>query len=340
VKLNFIKLLLAAFVLQTAAEYAHGQNVKDLAVQAAQALRKKDYAQAIKLYSDAIQLDPQNDPAYTFRGDAFLLLDKRDEAIKDLSDAIRLNPTNYLAFELRGSVYYENQEFDKTIADLTVALTAKPQEEKHFKYLRGSAFKIRGICYSWQHSYTNAIADLSEALNFETNDYEIYERRGISFYGEKEFDKAVSDFNGAIRLNPQDTVSLFNRGRIYALTGLFTNAIQDFEAAIKQDPEAFQVYNRLAWLLATCPDNHIRNGKKAVELATKACELTEWGKSSYIDSLAAAYAETDDFKKAVLYEQQAINVKGISEVDQKAFQERMALYLQGKPYREPKNDNH
>jgi hypothetical protein len=45
----------------------------------------------------------------------------------------------------------------------------------------------------------------------------------------------------------------------------------------------------LSRLYATCPDPKIRNGAKAVDYATRACELTKWTNSSNLDMLAGAY---------------------------------------------------
>ena len=53
--------------------------------------------------------------------------------------------------------------------------------------------------------------------------------------------------------------------------------------------------NNLAWLLATSPEEGIRDGKRAIELAEKACEETEWQDAHIISTLAAGYAETGNF---------------------------------------------
>jgi hypothetical protein len=92
----------------------------------------------------------------------------------------------------------------------------------------------------------------------------------------------------------------------------------------------------LAWLLATCPDNSIRNGKKAVKLATQACDMTKWTNYAYVDTLAAAYAETGDFDGALKYQKQAANMDGIPEDNRTNVQGRIELYLQHKPYRKLK----
>lgn len=66
--------------------------------------------------------------------------------------------------------------------------------------------------------------------------------------------------------------------------------------------------NALAWRLATLPDNTHRNGPEAIRVATRACEATSFTEENLVDTLAAAYAETGQWNKAVSTEQQAIDL--------------------------------
>jgi WD40 repeat protein/serine/threonine protein kinase len=115
----------------------------------------------------------------------------------------------------------------------------------------------------------------------------------------------------------------------------FAEAIIDYEAAMRFNLNHALSYNDLAWLQATCPDTEFRDGVKAIENATKACELTNWKKASYVNTLAAAYAKTGDSVSAVKWQKKAIELLGESErakVVQGNYEARLKLYQSGQPY--------
>ena len=73
------------------------------------------------------------------------------------------------------------------------------------------------------------------------------------------------------------------------------------------EPADPTVLNAVAWTLATSYNDAVRDGKRAVELATEACRLTEWREPSYLDTLAAAHAEIDDWEAAERFQRMALD---------------------------------
>jgi hypothetical protein len=89
----------------------------------------------------------------------------------------------------------------------------------------------------------------------------------------------------------------------------------------------------VAWLRATCPEKRIRNGRKAIKEATRACELTEWKLWGYIDTLAAAHAEAGNFFEAIKYQKQVLPMAQADKLGDEV-RKRLTLYEHHKPYRE------
>ena len=81
-------------------------------------------------------------------------------------------------------------------------------------------------------------------------------------------------------------------------------------------------------------DPHTGAGKKALVLAQKACELTNWKDASVLESFAAACAETGDFEQAVRWQTKALEDKDFAAHAGDAARKRLELYKQRKPCRE------
>ncbi len=133
---------------------------------------------------------------------------------------------------------------------------------------------------------------------------------------------------------PKVAADYVERAKGHVDEGEYDEAIADFQEAIRLEPNEPEAYNSLAWLLATCAEDRVRDGKKAVELATKACELSDWEDADTVSTLAAAEAECGHFKEAVKWQQKALELGFDDEEDAKAAEEQLKLYRAGKPYRE------
>jgi tetratricopeptide (TPR) repeat protein len=164
----------------------------------------------------------------------------------------------------------------------------------------------------------------------ESRDAKFYNNRGIAFAEKGQYDQAISDFNQAIAINPRYNKAYNNRGIVYRLREQYNQALSDFNKAISINPLDAEAYNNLAWLLATAKAQGFRNGKKAVELALRACGLSDWRNAEYLDTLAAAYARGGDFDNAVKWQKKALESSKSAETSE--FQQRLIFYRECKPW--------
>jgi tetratricopeptide (TPR) repeat protein len=147
-------------------------------------------------------------------------------------------------------------------------------------------------------------------------------------------DKALADYNIALVRDPKLADVYVARANLFIGKKSYQQAVRDLETAIQMNtkkPE--RALNSLAWLRATCPEAEIRNGKEAVELALKACELSQWNDWNIIDTLAAAYAEQGDFDRAIQYQKQVLEMGKFAK-DNDKIRQHLALYEQHTPYRQ------
>ncbi len=124
----------------------------------------------------------------------------------------------------------------------------------------------------------------------------------------------------------------WNTAQRHYKQGEYALAAKYCSDVIRLTPNNHFAYNGLAWLRATCPDGAQRDGKEAISLATKACELTEYKQGWILDTLAAAYAENGEFDKAVRWQKQAVLLA--EDKLKEKLRERLLLFESGRPYRE------
>jgi tetratricopeptide (TPR) repeat protein len=119
--------------------------------------------------------------------------------------------------------------------------------------------------------------------------------------------------------------------------GDFAGAVASYRLALQSHSDLPELNNNLAWLLATCPDAHIRDGAQAVGYAERACALTHYAVTPMVGTLAAAFAEAGRFDDAIAMAQKACalaSAAGEQSLLQKN-QELLVLYQKHQPYHEP-----
>jgi len=294
-------------------------------------IRKQDVAtpnRAIEVFTEEIKKNPYDSDAHVCRGLAWFDKNEIDIAIADLNQAIRLDPKNSSAYSSRSICWWAKRDIDKAISDCTEAIRIEPTEAMHYAN--------RGLLWNMKAEYEKAIADADQAIRIAPDFATPHIVRGKALANQSQYSRALADFDVAIELNSRNAAAYGLRGRVYAARGEYGRAIADFDRALSLDSGNQYVCNELARFYATCPVEKYRNGRKAVEFAERACELSGWEWPAAIAVLAAAHAESGDFDKAVAWQTKAAEM--VAPKRRAEYRERLQLYKSGRPYRqEPHN---
>ena len=159
---------------------------------------------------------------------------------------------------------------------------------------------------------------------------------GNALLAQDKLAEAIRHYQKAIATKRDYANAHSNLGVALAKGGWSDLALAQFRKAVRLNPNAPNFLTRLAWFLATHPDPNIRNGSTAIRLAERASQLTGNQALEAIDTLAAAYASTGQFNRAVATAQEALRLAsatGRQKITSR-IRKRLELYRHGRPYRE------
>lgn len=282
--------------------------------------------------------EPRTAADYQARAKQWLAQKDYRQATEDLDRAIALEPRSAGLYVARAQVWASRFYPDLEIDDLTAAIELDPANPEYRL--------ARAMSWSSQGRHRLAMDDYNAAIALRPTDPRLYVARGNEWKKDLKLDNALVDYNAAIRLDPRYVPAYISRALVSRQRRDFARAADELTALVEMVPDEAEVHRLLARILATCNDESVRNGRRAVSEATTACELTKWGDPDCLDTLAAAYAEAGDYDSAVKWEKKAIDLlrKDVPSTLKRAmnfggrrgvgFDDRLAFYKGKRPTRE------
>jgi tetratricopeptide (TPR) repeat protein len=246
-----------------------------------------------------------------------------EAAMADFESAVRIDADCWRALHNRGVLLAQSGQFEPAFDDFHRTIELNPGFAK--------AYANRGALYVLAGELEPALADYQQAAGLDPN-FAIAERGcGRTCHMLGRVDEAYDHLSRAIELAPRDAAALAGRADLLTDMGEYEAAAHDYDHALSINPKYADAYRGSAWLLATCPDENVRNPGLALERAQKAVSLDRKADATTFDTLAAAQASVGDFKAAAETIRHAIEIAPPSE--RSVYQDRMQLYRRSQPYR-------
>jgi tetratricopeptide (TPR) repeat protein len=281
---------------------------------------------SITLWTRAADLDPQNDIATYKLGVALAEAGRDEEAIGRYEQTLLLVPDHEVArrnlnliravrSEREGDRSAQAGDLDAAINQYAEALAADPTR-RHARAARGIALVRRG-------QFNDAAQDLKVAFDAAM--------QSAAPAG----DTTAAVQGGASGTRPHSTEALAVANALsFALIqlGRHPEAAAVLTEALRRFPDDHELAHNLARLLATTPDQTVRDGPTALRLASAVRDRTGGGDPRVLDTLAAAYAADGQFDLALETARQAATLaRGLGQAD-------MALQIEqhAREYRRPR----
>ncbi len=327
--------------------------------------------EALQLVDEAIEAKPELTVGYTVKAQIYVIAEEPEKAIEAASKAIELEPKNIRAIRMRGSAYVDQAKYDLAMKDA--------EEILRLQVLSPEGLQLRGIIHIRQANFEKAIGDFKILAEQNPRNRALQRQIAALYDANYQPDEAIKIYDSLLGELREDVLEsqpseikvevyrdraelLRGRGDAYLSAGKHAEAIKDYEAAYEFGKQVRElekelnrevsqpddgVLNNLAWVLATTPEDDLRNGERAIELAKEAAEVTEFKEAHILSTLASGYAETGDFETAIEWLEKALEVnrqvaedaadKSATDRQFNSLNKELESYRNEKPWREKKD---
>jgi tetratricopeptide (TPR) repeat protein len=166
---------------------------------AAAEMRDQHFANALQLFQQVEQLNPQQANLWLNMGTAQLQLGKYDDAIASLHKQFEANPKDETVNTLLGVAFYDEKKYDEAEAAFKKQLELKPLDQDAYTYL--------GAVYIDEKQFDKARAQLEKAEVLDPDSAGVHIRLGQAELGMGKTDDALADFEKADTLSPSPLVA-------------------------------------------------------------------------------------------------------------------------------------
>jgi protein O-mannosyl-transferase len=251
--------------------------------------------------------------------------------------ALAVTTDNDIALTNLGTSLMDRGQLDDALSYFQSALAIRSRSEhSHYNLSLALIHDSVGNVLGRKGRLDEAIAHFRQAIEFRPDYPDAHYNLGTVLFQKHDLDGAIAEWRTTLSLHPNDPGTNANLGNALVQKGLSREAANHYEITLQSEPDSPLALNNLAWLLSAGPDDSLRNGARAVELARKLNRVSKQNNPFFIRTLAAAYAEAGQFDLAIETAQGASELANAQGQHSLAIeiQEETDLYRQHLPFRD------
>ncbi len=286
------------------------------------------YGDIETLWRTTLARNPECWMAHTNLGIVLLQKGQLNDGIAHYRAALRMQPDSWDAEYNLGTALLAQGKVDEAIFHCERAVAMEPNDPDGQVSLGNALLEKKRI--------DEAIIHYQKAIAIWPDHFLARYSLGRAFVEKGELDTAIAHCRAALLIRPDDADCHTVLAAALDEKGETAEAIRHYEKALKIFPQSISALTNLAWLLATSSSESLRNGGKAVEIARQADQLSGGTNTVVLRTLAAAYAETGQFGKAIESARTAMQLARMHDDDSLTteLEQQIALYRLHMPYHE------
>lgn len=236
-----------------------------------------EYEKAIKLYDEAIEINPILENAWNGKGNALTHLGKYDDAINAFERAIQINQNLSIAWLGKGGALSSKCMYNEAIKCYNKTLEIDPNNLAALSALNAKGVDLN---YLGMYSEANQLFDYvihNKTVSDDTTLSYLWINKGDALEGLGKYSESIEAYNEAINIRPRYARAWSDKARVLSLLGNFNesrlavnktieysphleetlkeeglnlckyggyeNAIKDFDDAIRINPQNATIWN-------------------------------------------------------------------------------------------------
>jgi len=288
------------------------------------------FAEASDHFEKAYSIDTEDDESHLEWAVSLYELGQNDRAERELKSILEADPDNSRAHLYLGAVLAERGLGSGARAQLERALELLDESEE-----RAQATLLLAIEAEREGRDRDAVSLYREVLRLDPELEQVLGALGSALARLGRFDEAAVEFEAAVTSNPESEKLRFGYAMTLLLSEQDSLARSFIESSLQEYPGNAALEHLLARLLATSPDDSVRDGSKALEMALDLYRRQPT--VDYGETIAMALAELGRFEEAIARQQSVIEDLAAEAGAENLTQarQRLALYESKRPCRAP-----